>query len=441
MQEDKWSTRLGELLRKKQEEAPLPYATGAWEAFEARRNQKRGIPPFWWWSGGIAASLALILFLGLQWTGGNKENRVAVKTQTIQEVVRNQSEQSQGNPESKERGEVSKVLSERTLEKSKGSGNNSYASTPQKSTPLLAKSDLEAQKGLISSTELVPEKLVEITSQQAQALASATQAAPPIASLEAASLQASLQEGKSSTPTTTTTSAPSYAEIVPAEAAELLAQQKDPLSFSLGLGPGFGNSSEASQVTSGSRIGLGMQVDKALAGKLRVGSGLGVNYLSQATEGPTGMKLAGVNSPIERTTQVQQVQVDVPVYIRYSVTPSKSISVQAGFSNLLTFNQSAQQELIYTRQVAAPADATANSLGTLKSAQVVETTPLAGPSTRFFPFALANLGVNFRVYETKKSNYLLMPFYSYPLQDISGTGQNPAVVGAAVKITFGTLKK
>jgi hypothetical protein len=440
MQEDKWSTRLGELLRKKQEEAPLPYATGAWEAFEARRNQKRGIPPFWWWSGGIAASLALILFLGLQWTGGNKENRVAVKTQTIQEVVPNQSEQSQGNPESKESEEVPKVLSEQTSDKSSRTGTYPLQAARQES-PRLMESDLGAQKGLISSTELVPEKLVEITSQQAQALASATQAAPPIASLEAASLQASLQEGKSSTPTTTTTSAPSYAEIVPAEAAELLAQQKDPLSFSLGLGPGFGNSSEASQVTSGSRIGLGMQVDKALAGKLRVGSGLGVNYLSQATEGPTGMKLAGVNSPIERTTQVQQVQVDVPVYIRYSVTPSKSISVQAGFSNLLTFNQSAQQELIYTRQVAAPADATANSLGTLKSAQVVETTPLAGPSTRFFPFALANLGVNFRVYETKKSNYLLMPFYSYPLQDISGTGQNPAVVGAAVKITFGTLKK
>jgi hypothetical protein len=72
---------------------------------------------------------------------------------------------------------------------------------------------------------------------------------------------------------------------------------------------------------------------------------------------------------------------------------------------------------------------------------VVETSPLDGPSTRFFPFALANLGVNFRVYESKKSTYLLMPFYSYPLQDISGTGQNPAVLGAAFKITFGTLKK
>jgi len=432
MQEDKWSTRLGELLRKKQEEAPLPYAPGAWEAFEARRNQKRGIPAFWWWSGGIAASLALMLFFGLQWTGENQKNQVAVESQTIQEVAPNQSEESQSNPESKGREEVPKDLSEQTSEKNRWSDTNSYASISKKSTQIFAKNELETQKGLISSTESSTEKIVESISQQA--LAATSQVASSNASLES-----SLKEEKNLVPTTAT--APSYAEIVSAEAAELLAQQKDPLAFSLGLGPGFGNSTDASQVTSGSRIGVGVQVDKALVGDLRVGSGLGVNYLNQATEGPTGMKLAGVNSPIERTTQVQQVQVDVPVYIRYSVTPSKSISVQAGFSNLLTFNQSAQQELIYTRQVAAPADATANSLGTLKSAQVVETTPLAGPSTRFFPFALANLGVNFRVYETKKSNYLLMPFYSYPLQDISGTGQNPAVVGAAFKITFGTLKK
>lgn len=436
MQEDKWSTRLGELLRKKQEEAPLPYAPGAWEAFEARRNQRRGIPPFWWWSGGIAASLALILFFGLQWTGGNQENQVAVETESIQEVIPNQSEQSQSNPESKEGEEVPKVLSEQTSEKSSRTGTNPLQTALQES-PRLLESNLGEQKGLVSSIEFAPEKVGETLSQQA--IASSSQAVSPNTGLES-SIQASLQEEKHSTPTTTTL--PSYTEIIPAEAAEQLAQHKDPLAFSLGLGPGFGSSTNASQVTSGSRIGLGMQVDKALAGKLRVGSGLGVNYLSQATEGPAAMKLAGVNSPIERTTQVQQVQVDLPVYLRYSVTPSKSISVQAGFSNLLTFNQAAQQELVYTRQVAAaPADASSNTLSTLKSAQVVETSPLAGPSTRFFPFALANLGVNVRVYETKKSNYLLMPFYSYPLQDISGTGQNPAVVGAAVKITFGTVKK
>lgn len=440
MQEDKWSTRLGELLRKKQEDSPLPYAPGAWEAFEARRNQKRGIPPIWWWSGGIAASLALILFLGLQWTGENQENQVAVETQTIQEVAPNHSEQSQGNPESKEIEEVPKVLAEQTTEKSSRTAKNPYAPTPQKSTQILAKNELETQKGLISSTESSYEKIVETISQQA--LAATSQAGSSSTGLESsiqANLQASLQEEKHSVPTTTT--APNDAEIVPAEAVELLAQQKDPLSFALGLGPGFGTSTASNQVTSGSRIGLGMQVDKALAGNLRIGSGLGVNYLSQASEGPAAMKLAGVNSPIERTTQVEQVQVDLPVYLRYALTSSKSISVQAGFSNLLTFNQAAQQELVYTRQVAAaPSDASSNTLTTLKTV-VVEQSPLAGPSTRFFPFALANLGVNVRVYQTKKSNYLLMPFYSYPLQDISGTGQNPAVLGAAFKITFGTLKK
>ena len=438
MQEDKWSTQLGERLRKLQEEAPQPYLPGAWEAFEARRNQKRNIPLVWWWAGGIAASLGLILFLGLQWTGGNQEQQVALENQSIQEVAPYQTEQSQGNPESEESEEVPKVFSEQTSEKSSNTGTNPLQAARQES-PRLLESDLGAQKGLISSAESTPEKRVETTSQQVQALASATQAAPPIASLEAASLQASLQEGKSSTPTTTTTTAPSYAEIVPAEAAELLAQQKDPLSFSLGLGPGFGNSNASNQVTSGSRIGLGMQVDKALVGNLRVGSGLGVNYLSQASEGQASFKLTGVNSPIQESTQLQQVQVDLPLYLRYSVTPSKSISLQAGFSNLLTFNQATEQELVFTRQASA-SDLT-NSLGSQKTVQVTQSSTLPGPSSRFLPFAQANLGVNVRVYENKKTSYLLMPFYSYPLQDISGTGQNPAVVGAAFKITFGTLKK
>jgi hypothetical protein len=284
-----------------------------------------------------------------------------------------------------------------------------------------------------------------ISSEEPVRIVESTLGAAPQATIAASSAQvsaapiASLGEEKVSTPTNPAVF--SFSEIIPSEAEALLAAQKEPLAFAVGLGPGFGNSSEANQITSGSRIGLGMQVDMALAGKLRVGSGLGVNYLSQATEGPSVFQLTGVNSPIERTTELQQVQVDLPVYVRYAVTPSKSISVQAGFSNLLTFNQEAQQELVYTRLLASPADATSNSLSTLKSAQVVETSPLAGPSSRFLPLAQANLGVNVRVYENKKTSYLLMPFYSYPLQDISGTGQNPAVLGAAVKITFGTLKK
>jgi hypothetical protein len=182
-----------------------------------------------------------------------------------------------------------------------------------------------------------------------------------------------------------------------------------------------------------------MQVDKALAGKLRVGSGLGVNYLSQASEGQTSLKLVGVNSPIQETTQVQQVQVDLPLYVRFPLSPSRAISLQAGFSNLLTFNQATEQELVFTRQVSA--SDLANSLSTQKTVQVTQSSTLPGPSSRFLPFAQDNLGVNVRVYENKKTSYLLMPFYSYPLLDISGTGQNPAVVGAAVKITFGTLKK
>jgi hypothetical protein len=429
MQEDKWSTQLGERLRKLQEEASQPYLPGAWEAFEARRNQKRSIPLLWWWTGGIAASLALIFLVGGLWTGEQQEQssgkQLALETQIPQEKSAALPAQSEVNPKTPVNGgEVSTNFSKQPNKEQSDKDRKSLPTTEQGFDPLVA-------SVAISSEE--PVRIVESASGAAAQPTTATSSAQVAAPI------ASLGEEKISAPTNPPVS--SFTEIIPSEAEALLAAQKDPLAFAVGLGPGFGNSNEANQITSGSRIGLGMQIDMALAGKLRIGSGLGVNYLSQASEGQTSLKLVGVNSPIQETTQVQQVQVDLPLYVRYSVTPSKSISVQAGFSNLLTFNQEAQQELTYTRQVAAPADATSNSLSSLKSTQVVETSPLAGPSSRFLPFAQANLGVNVRVYETKKSTYLLMPFYSYPLVDISGTGQNPAVLGAAVKITFGTLKK
>jgi hypothetical protein len=368
--------------------------------------------------------------VGSLWTGEQQEQaapqQLALETQIPQEESAELPAQSEVNLETPANGgEAGASFSKQPTEKRSDSGRRTFPSSKQESNPLVA------------SSAIASEEQVRIVQSASGAAPQPTTAAS--SAQVAVSPNASLVEEKAVAPTHP--SAPSFTEIIPSEAEALLAAQKEPLAFAVGFGPGFGSSSEASQITSGSRIGLGMQVDMALAGKLRIGSGLGVNYLNQASEGPLLAHKAGINPPIERTTEVQQVQVDLPVYVRYSLTSSKSISVQAGFSNLLTFNQSAQQELTYTRQVAAPADASANSLSTLKSAQVVETSPLAGPSSRFLPFAQANLGVNVRVYENKKTSYLLMPFYSYPLLDISGTGQNPAVLGAAVKITFGTLKK
>jgi len=428
MQEDKWSTQLGERLRKLQEEAPQPYIPGAWEAFEARRNQKRSIPLLWWWAGGIAASLALLFFVGSLWTGEQQEQaasqQLALETQVPQEESAALPAQSEVNLETPANGgEAGANFSQQSNEKRSESGRKSFPSTEQGISPLVASKAIPSQEEV-----RIVESATEAAIQPTIAASSAQVAVSPIASLV---------EEKAAAPTNS--AAPSFTEIIPSEAEALLAAQKEPLAFAVGLGPGFGNSSEANQITSGSRIGLGMQVDMALAGKLRIGSGLGVNYLSQASEGEASLKLVGVNSPIQETTQVQQVQVDLPLYVRFPISPSRAISLQAGFSNLLTFNQTTEQELVFTRQ--ATASDLVNSLSTQKTVQVTQSSTLPGPSSRFLPFAQANLGVNVRVYENKKTSYLLMPFYSYPLLDISGTGQNPAVVGAAVKITFGTLKK
>ena len=39
MQEDNWNKKLAEYLRSQQEENPLPYKPGAWEAFQKSRKK------------------------------------------------------------------------------------------------------------------------------------------------------------------------------------------------------------------------------------------------------------------------------------------------------------------------------------------------------------------------------------------------------------------
>jgi hypothetical protein len=136
------------------------------------------------------------------------------------------------------------------------------------------------------------------------------------------------------------------------------------------------------------------------------------------------------------------VQVDIPVFFKYPVTRSQSISVQAGFSNLVTFNQSAQLESSYTRQIAVlDAQSAVTNSFTLRSESVNQFQDLSVPNQRFFPLATANFGINFRLFESKKTSYEVMPFYNYPLQEFSGYGEKLGMFGASFKVNFRNIKQ
>ena len=73
MQEDKTSKWFAASLRKQQEEDPLPYELGAWEAFAGKRKaiaRKKTV----YWISGIAASITLLLVAGGLWLSQDGEN-------------------------------------------------------------------------------------------------------------------------------------------------------------------------------------------------------------------------------------------------------------------------------------------------------------------------------------------------------------------------------
>ncbi|HCX74554.1 MAG TPA: hypothetical protein DHU93_03105, partial [Algoriphagus sp.] len=104
-------------------------------------------------------------------------------------------------------------------------------------------------------------------------------------------------------------------------------------------------------------------VNLDLPGKLTLGSGLGLNLLNQQSD-VSNRPMVGFNmsiAPVTETIIVRQTQVEIPIYLKYPITRSNSLSVQAGFSNFYAFNQQAELETSFTRQVTVADASAANS--------------------------------------------------------------------------------
>lgn len=429
MQEDNIEKWLASSLRKQQEENPLPYELGAWEAFEKKRNlAARKINPQWF--AGVAAAVALLLLAGGVW--------LTMDIPSGEEILSGQVTLEQ-NPESnpsevQNSPETDSQQSEMAMEGKESSAENQLAfSTPKPNSKQFLTEDRGAKVGSpleitgnqnttqpVSSSAESKIKISDQGQQFAQETRTPVEEKPVIAQAEL----------------------PKEPMMSDEEIAEVLSDEKSFFNLIMGLSPGFGTSQGTDQTTSGSSLGLGVLVDVDLPGKLSLGSGLAVNYLNQASQSQTYAQVAGLSSPVTQTSEISQVQVDLPLYVKYPITRNQSISVQAGFSNLLTFNQNAEQQSSYTRQVAVldASVAGANSF-TLKSESVNQTQDLSVPGQKFYPFATANFGVNIRLYESKKTSYEVMPFYNYPLQEFSGYGEKLGMVGASFRVNFGAIQK
>lgn len=435
MQEDNWSKRLAESLRKQQEDSPLPYEPGAWEAFEKRR--KIGvISPIYYWMSGVAASIALVFMIGYGLLSPEeKADQVASSQEPIEQLP----------------SEIPSLETEKVQPEKVDASSSELLADVSKPLP-----SFKAKAGNATSENVTSKEKVQIASSKPSISASTTEhietiaselVNPPLVALEekVVSEQQTGSQPETKSPLVTMTEEEAKAKLM-AQIGEELKEESEKerrvSSVILGFGPGFGNSTQNNVATSGSNLGLGVAYDMNLGKKLALGSGLGLNYLNQSSQSQDYAQVAGFASAVQETQQVQQVQVDIPLYVRYPVTRDNSISLQAGFSNLITFNQEAEQVVSFTRQVyVADAMNVSANASTLKTEQLSLASDLIVPSQRFFPLATANLGVNIRVYESPKTSYLVMPFYNYPIQDISGTGQNPGVVGAAFKVRFGANKK
>lgn len=438
MQEDNLDKWLASSLRKAQEESQVPYQEGAWEAFEKKRNPAKPMALTYWISG-IAASLLLLIGFGLvQLTQSPEEENTSILAQSELPGVSEKFEDASSIDQTLSLAETKGLES---LD-SKNSSENKLGSSPSlASTPSNLKTNSGGKINSMGSnkqsssenrTELPNSSkstLAAITSEEESKKESDSLKVPSNSSATDAENQAKLEDLKKQ-----------IADLTGDEKEEVVSNQSQ-MALAVGINPGFGAGTQNNKNVTGSSLGMGVQMSLDLSEKVSVGSGMGVNFYSQTSEGSGMVAFANAAYPTNERTEIEQVQVDLPLYITYPLTRNKAISLQAGFSNILAFHQTAQQETMYVRQITVQdASSNLNSVS-FRNESVSGFSSLEAPNTRFLPFATANLGVNIRVMESKKTSYLLMPFYNYPIQDISGTGNNIGFFGASLKVNFGTLPK
>ncbi|GMQ23335.1 hypothetical protein Aoki45_00170 [Algoriphagus sp. oki45] len=439
MQEDNLDKWLAKNLRRHQENDPVPYEEGAWEAFQAKRSGAGFKIAYW--AGGIAASLLIFLMAYFAMDLGKSQESISNEMELLteerttnvdqEEVMQEQQNQANSGNSSENlalKSETKKEPSFSSNEEKEDRNPRGETTRPKVIEPSKPIDNQVAKKTIGSTLQANPSP-AQPERKESSLMA---QIAPDNAGQKDSVTQAKVEELKK-------------------QIAELTgAEEKQPASsdeyrtrtLSLGLSPGVGSSQSNNQSTSGTSLGLGAQVNWALGEKLALGSGMGVNFFNQSSQGESSVQIANASYPVRQEVQVSQVQVDVPVYLTYPVNRKQSIAIQAGFSNLMAFTSNAQQENSYLRQVAVfDAQSSSSNDFTLRTESVSSLSSVDTPSSRFIPFATANLGVNILVLESKKTAYLLMPFYNYPLQDISGTGTNPGFFGAALKVNFGTIQK
>ncbi|UZD23081.1 hypothetical protein [Algoriphagus halophytocola] len=455
MKEDKLDQLIAASLKKKLEEAEVPYELGAWESFQKKRKLKQRKAIVYWVSG-IAAGLALLLAVGnvldsddLNQTGASQEI-IADQGHTEQNPpvpadgsIEPEQEAKVKSPESFKPSEPENTADSELLAAQK-SENQASKKTESKPVPEVPAAVLTERQLASNPTEpqlpVKPENPLKQEVIGEGNLTAAINSAEPEKQVEKPAQSLALAPAKSEEK--------NIAKIDLAEPKEEKADfpeiEKDKTMVNLGMGvsPGFGGAQANNSVTSASTIGLGMLVDIDLPGKLVVGSGLGLNYLNQVNEVQSSIQAYGNSYPQTDKTEVRQMQIEMPVFVQYPITRNNSISLQAGFSNFFALNQKADLE--YTANAPVPsfnADALGSSSFSIQNKVVQESRALESKDGRFYPFATVNLGVNLRVLETKGASYVIMPFYNYQVKQISGYGDTYGLFGASFKLNFGGGEK
>ncbi|MEP0710815.1 MAG: hypothetical protein ABJC55_02740, partial [Algoriphagus sp.] len=298
MKEDKLDKDIAASLKKKLAEASVPYEMGAWEGFQKKRRQ-RHLRDISYWAAGIAASL-LLLVIGLNSVDlTENQNNLPTELKLADEAkdLPSSEPETLPTPDTQELdvinenlAEAKSILPDTYDESSVNIKLKSNQYPPEKSeVNTLLTDTANGKKGADGKVEVATEAPLapQVNKEEVRNTVGTLQP-PLIATTEEVgkkSEEKSAEEQLGSLPKVEeSTKLETNQNLIAESDFPEIPAQKTTLGLGMGLSPGFGAMQNDNQMATAQTIGLGVLLDIKLPGKLTLGSGLGLNYLSQNTE-------------------------------------------------------------------------------------------------------------------------------------------------------------
>lgn len=428
------------------------YQDGAWEAFLAKKKEKKR-RVFFWYFRGIAASVVMLLAIGILWwnqTPQNLNSRTIITEENPKEPDGSQSKEDmlkQKPIEDTQRSVIADTDGQNNQNNTEGKKDTkpidkTFPITNSNIETLNATSDKKNAKQKPFKNKMAEMDVGTIaTNNHTTTVALKKDTVSNNVSVVTL-IKAAIKEFKLSPNSGVEIILPHVdnqnvlASNLNIFIEDIKEKSNKKIELGLQLSPSLGSGTDYNESIASSSFGAGLVMNIPINNSnISFSTGAGFDFLNITNDRTTKKGEFSSTSETFSHNETTLYSIDVPLNFAYNL-PNNNIYIQAGVSSYLTFKENIDVSSTFVREVEVfhVNNGIVETFTTTESVTTKENSE--NEEVKFQPFGSINVSFGYRATLSNKLIYEIQPFYKYPLNALTSQGDKTHTAGIALKLFF-----